>query len=159
MSRIDRKTSDLREWILLEAYKNGQARGDGICAAGASERARTERFFISRYAVYQKYFKLPIEAFFQGGPGGETRRRRSELRMKCSLALCESVRQLLKRGLIRFAERPVGDEDQPPPRPTAGTFIFLTPEGVREAETLLAAAGRPQPFLDRSGENPVLAAS
>jgi hypothetical protein len=159
MSPIDRKALDLREWILLEAYKNGQARDNGICAAGTSGRTRTERFFISRYAVYQKYFKLPIEAFFQGGPGGERLRRWSELRMKCSLALCESVRQLFKRGLIRFAERPVGDVEPPLTAPPAGTFIFLTPAGIREAETLLAAAGRAKTYMDRTGGNPVLAAS
>jgi hypothetical protein len=137
MTQVEKKAKKLREWILLEAYKNGQARRVEICPAGSSAAEGPEQYYVSRYAVYQRFFKLPIDDLFQGGDDRGPVRRTAQLRLRCSLLLCESVRALLREKLIWFPHRRSAKEDPTRSLPTAATLIFLTAAGARKAESLL----------------------
>ena len=54
------QVSRLRDWILIEAYKNGLARKDDICARGRlSVDGPHHYYYIGRHAVYQRFFNLP----------------------------------------------------------------------------------------------------
>jgi hypothetical protein len=149
MNQVEKKSKKLQEWMLLEAYKNGEARREGACPAGSPAADGRERYHVNRYAVYQRFFKLPIEAFFQGGDGRSSVRRSVEYRLRCSRLLCHSVRVLLREGLIWFPHRPAAtgrpDESVLP----GTTFIFLTAAGVRKAESLIFP--RPDPAAPLNG--------
>jgi hypothetical protein len=61
------------------------------------------------------------------------------MRLKSAAILCESVRQLLRDGLIQCPQRAFAKRSQADLLRICATFIFLTEEGIRRAERLLAA--------------------
>lgn len=144
MARSGPKTRKLEEWILTEAYKNGQARRGGICSTGSNAAEDPEGYYVSRYAVYQRFFKLPIDAFFQGGTGTAQARRSVASRLRCAAALCQSVRTLLRDGLIHVPCRASQTAGQADRSENAATLICLTAAGARKAESLLGPAPDPK---------------
>jgi hypothetical protein len=138
MTKAEHKAGRLQEWILIEAYKNGQSPQSGVCATPEFEPEEAERYFVRRHDIYQRFFKLPIDAFLRGQDNGGSVRRHAKLRLKSAAILCESVRQLLRDGLIQFPQRSFVKRSQADLLRIYATFIFLTEEGVRKAESLLA---------------------
>jgi len=138
MSKTKDKAGRLQEWILIEAYKNGQARRTGERTTGDFGAEESERYFIHRHDIYQRYFKLSIEAFLRGEETGGATRRHIKLRLKSTAILCESVRHLLKDGLIQFPQRGSANMSQADLLRLHANFIFLTQAGIRKAASLLA---------------------
>lgn len=152
MAQRKDQVSRLKDWILIEAYKNGRARKDDICARGWLSPDGPQHYYIGRHAVYQRFFNLPIDAFLNSEGAGASIRRLVKRRLRSAAILCESVRGLLGAGLIQFPQRIVtrtGREDSPQP---FGNLICLTAAGIQEAESLLAPAcdPEPRPGIDRS---------
>jgi hypothetical protein len=139
MIKAQDKAARLQEWILIEAYKNGQAHQRGACATAEVDPEESERYFVRRHDIYQRYFKLPIDAFLRGAGNGDSVHGHVKARLKSAAILCESVRQLLRNGLIQFPQRAFAKKSQADLLRIYASFIFLTEEGVRKAESLLSA--------------------
>jgi hypothetical protein len=138
MSNPEKKAGRLQEWILIEAYKNGQSRLSGEGVTGASGTEAPDHYFICRHDIYQRFFRLPIDAFLREAEPGGTVRRQVKLRLKSAAILCESVKELLRSGLIQFPERAFAKKSQAELLRIYASFIFLTEAGVRKAESLLS---------------------
>lgn len=136
------KSGGLQAWILVEAYKGGMARLDGTDPADKRGKGRIGAFFIHRHDVYRRYFELSDDSLLYGTSDRGLSPEDREARLKSAALLCESVKQLLKQGLIRFPDRR-GAAAAPRRGPNfpAGA-IHLTESGVRVAETLFAETHR-----------------
>lgn len=145
MTRKRDRVKRLREWILIEAYRCGKARQGGICAPGQLGRDGSEHYYIGRHDVYQRFFNLPIDAFLNGTASGSSFRRCVKLRLRSAAILCESVRGMLGAGLIQFPQLAFKEKSRDDMHKTYMNLIFLTAEGIREAESLLSPARDPEP--------------
>lgn len=159
MTRFKRDSRKLKDWILMEAYRNGLARQGGICPTGPNGSDVPEGYYISRYAIYQGFFKLPIDAFFQGGQNTARARRCAASRLRCSAMLCESVRSLLRDGLIRFPGRVSTKWGATDAQEALTTFIGLTAAGMRMAESLLLPPAHPNSLVNEANPSWVLSTS
>jgi len=139
-----KKAVRLQEWILTEAFANGQAWQGDICAAGKNGRDNTDRYFITRYAVYQRFFRLPVDSLFQGPGNRDALRRYARVRLRSTTILCESVRRLVNAGLIRFPIRAFAKKGGDDPAQAFSTLICLTEAGIRLAESLISRTRDPE---------------
>ncbi len=144
MSIEEEHVGRLQEWILVEAYKDGLARLNKERATLESGPEELGGYFIHRHSIYQRYFNLRNEPHPAGEEGRGPASSYRKLRLKSAVILCESVRQLLKEGLIQFPQRGVSKENQADLLRIYATFLFLTEAGVRKAESLLSAFQRAQ---------------
>lgn len=136
------KSGGLQAWILVEAYKNGLARLDAADRVETLGEDGACPFFVQRHDIYRRYFDLPADSLLYGTSDRGLSRGEREARLRCAALLCDSVRQLLKQGLIRFLQ------GQPPgPKPQSGVglsadAIHLTEAGVCRAEALFTESQR-----------------
>ncbi len=126
----------LQNWILVEAYKNG--RGLGYEALGNSDATPEESdgFHIHRHEIYRRYFRLPQDSFPERAEDRCSSRRYLEVRWHGAVLLCDSVRQLLRRGWIHFPKVSSAKTNAERLR-IYGSFLFLTEAGIRQAQWLL----------------------
>lgn len=138
----DLKSGGLQAWILVEAYKSGLARLDAADRAETLEKNGACPYYVQRHDIYRRYFDLPAETLLYGTPDRGLSRGEREARLRSAALLCQSVRQLLKQGLIRF---PQGRAAAAAPRlgpDLPESAIVLTEAGVRRAEALFAESQR-----------------
>lgn len=129
------KEGSLPKWILVEAYRSGLARKKG---QGRADGAGPEGFGfyrLNRHDVYRRFFKLPDDPF--RSEAGITNEKAingyRKLRLRSAVLLCESVRTLLKNGLIHFPQSGVSRECPGDHPKGDASLIFLTGAGVRSA--------------------------
>lgn len=127
----------LQEWILLEAYKNGRSGRTPRQTAGGSACEAPTIYFVCRHDVYQRHFRLPVEPQ-SGGSEGRSGAGDPERRLKSAAILCESLKRLLKTGLIQFHPWASAKKSLAECLRISSSFIFLTEEGVRKAESLFS---------------------
>jgi hypothetical protein len=134
----EEKVARLQKWILEEAYRNGQTRINGQSGASEAGPEKPNAYFIHRHDIYRRYFKLPNDPLhFMPETGNEdTIRGYRQARLRSAVILCESVRELLKSGLIRFFRSGISRESPEDISVGDASFLFLTETGVRKAESL-----------------------
>ena len=132
----------LQAWILVEAYKNGLARLDAADPAETLKKDGACPFFVQRHDLYRRYFDLPADLLLCGTSDRCLSPAEREVRLRIAVLLCDSVRQLLKQGLIRF-HHGRGDAAAPRRGPNlSASAIHLTEAGIRRAEALFAESQR-----------------
>jgi hypothetical protein len=138
MLRKKEKMGQLQKWILVEAYKNGLARKNKARATAEFGRKELGCYFIHRHDIYTRYFKLPNDRLGNGEANGSSFRAYHEVRLRNAVILCESVRRLLKKGLILFPLDGVSKHNLGDLLGLHGGSLFLTKAGVRKARSLLS---------------------
>ena len=133
------KAGQLEEWILMEAYKNGLARLNKESATADFGPEKLGGYFVHRHNIYQGYFKLPNDPLTCKREAGGSRGSYHDLRLRSTVILCESVKQLLKNRLIHFPRGGTSKENRADLLQLYASFIFLTEAGVQKAEALLSA--------------------
>ena len=139
MTRREERAARLQGWILVEAYKNGLARVGGVCGSRGSNTDGSEQYFVCRQDIYQRYFRLPIDASLQGAGNRKAFRRHARLRLRSTTIVCESVRQLVRHQLIHFPQLAFAQKSHDDLLRIPGTVICLTLAGVAKAQSLLSA--------------------
>jgi len=143
MNREREKMGQLQKWILVEAYKNGRTRKNKPQEAADLGQKELGHYFIHRHDIYQKYFKLPNDHLGNGVQATSSFRTYREVRLRSAVILCESVRRLLKKGLIQFPLEGVSKHNLGDLLGIHGGCLFLTKAGVRKAKSLLASLQGP----------------
>ena len=135
----EEKVARLQKWILEEAYRNGRARINEQSGASGAGPEKPDAYFIHRHDIYRRYFKLPNDPLhFAPETGNEDAMSGyRQVRLRSSVILCESVRKLLKTGLIKFLRSGLAKDSRADLPGGDASFIFLTETGVRKAESLL----------------------
>jgi hypothetical protein len=121
MTMAQKTTGPLQEWILIEAYKNGLALGI---------------FFVHRHDIYRRYFDLTADSLGLDEATILSIGRPQEVRLKSAALLCQSVKQLLKHGLIQFNQDPWPQGAPPGGSGVPAASIHLTEAGIKKAELL-----------------------
>ncbi|HVP91392.1 MAG TPA: hypothetical protein VMS75_09260 [Terriglobales bacterium] len=144
MTKMEDRARRLQKWILIEAYKNGQALKSGERAARELGMDECEGYSIRRHDIYLRYFRLPVDVLPREGQAGSSRRRHTNLRLRSAAVLCEAMRCLLNAGLIQFPEGSATAKSQAQLLRIHASFIFLSEAGVRKAESLVSALQDPK---------------
>ncbi len=134
---IPDNAESLAVWILVEAYKNGpSAEGLSPLYRGPDPRL-VGSYFVSRHAVYQKYFGPPHDPSARPGGDEEAFAARRLASLKDAALLSKALKRLLEmrfviapnlggvRNGVRQALRLFAD------------YIFLSESGVRRARMLV----------------------
>lgn len=139
MIRAEERVGKLLRWILVEAYKSGLTRLNRNRQPDESGTEKSRDCYIHRHDIYQRYFRLPNGPFrYEAGTVNEgALRNYRRRRLKSAVVLCESVRELLKNGLIQFPRGGFSTESQIDLLENSENFIFLTEAGIKEAESIL----------------------
>jgi len=144
MTRVEEKAGTLLQWILVEAYKGGLARLNRKRRPDESGTEKPGNCFIHRYDIYQRYFGLPNDLLrCKAGARDEVSLKRyRRRRLKSAVILCESVRELLKNGLIQFSWGDVSQESQRDLFGESTDHISLTEAGIQKAESIFVLEQR-----------------
>ena len=134
----------LQKWILLEAYHRGESRIGKERAAGEFASDGPGDYWIHRDEIYLRFFKLSPDQVRSGAGIGASVRRHREVRLKGAIILCDSVRELLRNRLIRFARVSFSKTDHSDLALNEAGRLFLTEAGVRRARWLLCGFHGPE---------------
>lgn len=145
MKRKEEKVGKLIRWILVETYRSGLPRLNRNIQPGESRTEKPEGYSIHRHEIYRRYFRLPKDPFrYRDGALDEVYLKNyGQRRLRNAVILCESVRELLKNGLIQFPRGGVFEETQADLFGDSANFISLTEAGIKEAESILTLGQGP----------------
>jgi hypothetical protein len=139
MIRTEEKVGKLLRWILVEAYKSGLTRLKRNRQPDESGTETSGDYYIYRHDIYQRFFRLANDPLRQEAGAVDEGALRSyrRRRLKSAVILCESVRELLKNGLIQFPRGAVSEESRMNHWGGSTNFISLTEAGIKKAESIL----------------------